>query len=86
LSTEDEEHSASCFWPALRYFGTHLAESFLMSKISWIIKFALSRDIGRVPAIFLADILWSSGIMEWLASRFSWIVTWVVLPQCYIHR
>jgi hypothetical protein len=25
------------FWTALRHLGTHLAESFLMSKISWII-------------------------------------------------
>jgi hypothetical protein len=32
-----EANTQSRFWTALRHLGTHLAESFLMLKISWII-------------------------------------------------
>jgi hypothetical protein len=39
----------------------------------------LSQDIARVSGIFLADVLWSSRIMEWMTSMFSGIVTWVCL-------
>jgi hypothetical protein len=34
-----------------------------------------------LPAIFLADILRSSRIMDWIASTFSGIVTWVGLAE-----
>jgi hypothetical protein len=52
------------FWSTLRHLETHLAESILMSKISWIIYPTLSRNITRVSVIFVANILQFPGIME----------------------
>jgi hypothetical protein len=74
----------SHFWTASRHLGTHLAESFLMPKISWIIQPALSQHFSRVCAIFTADILRSSRIMQWMPSKFSGTATWVGLPGPFL--
>jgi hypothetical protein len=66
---------------ALRHLGTHLAGSFHIFKIFWVIQFTLSRDIATISAIFLADILRSSRIMQWMACMFPGIVTSVGLPE-----
>jgi hypothetical protein len=42
---------------SVRHLGTHLAGSFHIFKIFWVIQFTLSRDIATISAIFLADIL-----------------------------
>jgi hypothetical protein len=63
-------------------FGTQLAERFFMSKVLLLILPTLSWDTARVSAIFLADILLSNRIMEWMAATFSGIVTWVGISQC----
>jgi len=64
-----------CFWSAFRYFGTHFAESFLMSKSSWMMDPTHSREMPGCSAIDLAEIRRSSKISSWIWSIISRVVT-----------
>ena len=57
-----------CFWSPFRHFGTHFAESFHMSKSSWMTDPACSREVSSSSAIDLAKICWSSKIGSWFWS------------------
>jgi len=78
-----EKNSKSCsddwhhwrFWSAFRHFGTHFAESFRMSKSSWIMDPTLSRGMPSCSAIDLAIIRHSSKISSWIWSIISEVVT-----------
>ena len=50
------------FWSAFRHFGTHFAESFRMSKSSWMMDPTRSREMPSCSAIDLAEIRRSSKI------------------------
>ena len=50
------------FWSALRHFGTHFAESFRMSKSSWMMDPTRWREMPSCSAIDLAEIRRSSKI------------------------
>ena len=63
------------FWSALRHFGTQFAESFRMSKSSWIMDPTRSRDMPSSSAIDLAGIRWSSKISSWICSIISEMIT-----------
>jgi len=62
-------------WSAFRYFGTPFAESFRMSKSSWMMDQTRSREIPRFSVIDLAEILRSSKIISWIWSIISGVVT-----------
>jgi len=64
-----------CFWSAFRHFGTHLAESFRMSKPSWMMDPTRSRELPSCSAINLAEIRRSSNISSWIWSIISGMVT-----------
>jgi len=64
-----------CFWSAFRHFGTHFAESFCMSKSSWMMGPTRSRDMPSCSAIDLAKIQRSSKISSWIWSIISGVVT-----------
>ena len=64
-----------CFWSVFRHFGTHFAETFRMSKSSWIMDPARSREMPICPAIDLAEIRWSSKITPWTWSIISGVIT-----------
>jgi len=57
------------FWSAFRHFGTHFAESFRMSRSSWMMDPTRSREVPSCSAIDLAGIRRSS------KSSFSGVVT-----------
>ena len=63
------------FWSAFRHFGTHLAESFRVSKSSWMMDPTLSREMPSCSAIDLAEIRPSSKISSWIWSVISGVVT-----------
>ena len=63
------------FWSAFRHFGTHFAESFRMSKSSWMMDPTRSREMPSCSAIDLAEKRWSSKISSWIWSIISWVVT-----------
>ena len=63
------------FWSAFRHFGTHFAESFHMSKSSWMMGPTRSREIPSCSAIDLAEIPRSSKIRSWIWSIISGVVT-----------
>jgi len=63
------------FWSAFRHFGTHLAESFRVSKSSWMMDLTRSRGMLSCSAIDLAEILRSSKISSWICSIISGVVT-----------
>jgi len=63
------------FWSAFRHFGTHFAESFRMSKSSWMMDPTCSRKIPSCSAIDLAEIRRSSEISSWIWSIISGVVT-----------
>jgi len=63
------------FWSALRHFRTHFAESFRMSKSSWIMDPTQSREVSRCSAIDLAEIRQFSKISSWIWSIISGVVT-----------
>ena len=63
------------FWSAFRHFGTHFAESFRMSKYSWLMDPTRSREMPSCPAIDLAEIRRSSKISSWIWSIISGVVT-----------
>jgi len=56
-------------------FGTHFAESFRMSKSSWMTDSTRSREMPSFSAIDLAEIRRSSKISSWIWSIISWVVT-----------
>ena len=55
-------------WSAFRHFGTYFAESFSMSKSSWMINPTRSREMPSYSAIDLAEIRRSSKISSWILS------------------
>jgi len=63
------------FWSAFRHFGTHFAESFRMSKSSWMMEPTRSREMPSRSAINLADTRRSSKISSWIWSIISGVVT-----------
>jgi len=63
------------FWSAFRHFGTHLAESFRMSKSSWMMDPTHSREMPSCSAIDLAEIRRSSKISLWIWSIISGMIT-----------
>ena len=62
-------------WFAFRHFGTHFAESFCMSKYSWIMDPVRSREMPSCSNIDLAEIRVSSKISSSIWSIFSGVVT-----------
>jgi len=63
------------FWSAFRHFGTHFAESFCMSKSSWMMDQTRLCEMPSCPAIDLFEIQRSSKISSWIWSIISWMVT-----------
>ena len=63
------------FWSAFRHFGTPFAESFRVSKSSWMMDPTGSREIPSCSAIDLAEIRHSSKIGLWIWSITSGVVT-----------
>jgi len=73
-SCSDDWHSWR-FWSAFRHFGTHFAESFRMSKSSWMMDPNRSREMPSCSAIDLAEIRRSSKIISLIWSIISVVVT-----------
>jgi len=79
----NEKNSKSCsddwhrwrFWSAFRHFGTHFAESFHMSKSSWMMDPIRSREMLSYSAIDLVEIRRSSKIILLIWSIISGVVT-----------
>jgi len=77
------ENSRSCsdfshrwrLWSEFRHFSTHFAESFRMSKSSWMMDPSFSREMPSCSGIDLAKIRWSSKISSWIWSIISGVVT-----------
>ena len=69
-----------CFWSTFRHFGTQFAESFLMSKSSWMMDPTHSREMSGCSAFDLAEIRWSSKISLWIWSIISRVVTVLDCP------
>jgi len=63
------------FWSVFRHFGTHFAESFRMSKSSWMKDPIRSREIFSCSDIDLAEIRRCSKISSWIWSMISGVVT-----------
>jgi len=63
------------FCSAFRHFGTHFAESFRMSKSSWMVDPTRSCEMPSCSAIDLAEIWRSSKISSWIGSIISGVVT-----------
>ena len=63
------------FWSAFRHFGTHFAESFHMSKSSWMMDPTHSLEMPSCSAVDLAEIRRSSKISSWIWSIISGVVT-----------
>ena len=63
-----------------RHFETHFAESFRMSKSSWMMDPIHSREMPICTAIDLAEIRRSSKISSWIWSIISGVVTVLGLP------
>ena len=63
------------FWSAFRHFGTHFAESFRMSKSSWIMDPTCSREMPSYSAIDLTEIRRSSQISSRIWSIISRVAT-----------
>jgi len=63
------------FWSAFRHSGTHFAESFRMSKSSWMLDPTRSREMPSCSANNLAEIRRSSKISSWMLSVISVEVT-----------
>ena len=62
------------FWSAFIYFGTHFAESFRMSKSSWMMDPARSREVSSCSASR------NSKIISWISSIISGLVTVLCPP------
>ena len=63
------------FWSVFRHFGTHFAESFRMSRSSWMMDQPRSREMPSCSAIDLAEIRRSPKISSWIWSIISGVVT-----------
>jgi len=63
------------FWSVFRHFGTHFADSFRMSKSSWMKDPICSREMPSYSAIDLAEVQWSSKISSWIWLVISRVVT-----------
>jgi len=63
------------FWSSFRHFGTHLAESFRMSKFSWMMNPTRSREIPSCSDVDLAEIRRSTKISSWIWSIISGVFT-----------
>jgi len=70
----DDWHRWS-FWSAFRHFGTHFAESFCMSKSSWMMDTTRSLEMFSCSPTDLAEIRPSSKISAWIWSIISGVVT-----------
>ena len=68
------------FWSAFRHFGTHFAESFLMSKSLWMMDQTRLREMPSCSAIDLAEIRRSSKINSWIWSIIFGVVTILCCP------
>jgi len=66
--------TVNVFWSAFRHFGTHFAESFRMSKSSWVVDPTRSREMPSCSAIDLAEIRRSSKISSWIWPIISGVV------------
>jgi len=82
LDSAGLKNSKSCsdwhrwhFWSAFRHFRTHFAESFRVSKSSWMMDPTCSREMPTCLAIDLAEIRQSSKISSWIWSIISGVVT-----------
>ena len=62
-------------WSEFRHSGTYFAESFRVSKSSWIMDPIRSREMPSCSAIDLAKIRRSSKISSWIWSIISGVVT-----------
>ena len=63
------------FWSAFKHFGTHFAESFRISKSSWMMEPTGSREMASWSASDLAEIRRSSKINSWIWSIIPMVVT-----------
>ena len=63
------------FWSAFRHLGTHFAESFRMSKSSWMMDPTRSCEMPSYSAIDLTEIRRSSKIISCIWSVISGVVT-----------
>ena len=68
------------FWSAFRHFVTHFAESFRMSKSSWMMDPTRSREMASCSAIDLVEIRPSSNISSWIWSKISGVITVLCRP------
>jgi len=68
------------FWSAFKHFGTHFAESFRISKSSWMMDPIHSREMPSCSAIDLAEIRLSPKISSWIWSIISGVVTVLCRP------
>jgi len=88
LDRAGRKNSKSCsddwhrwrFWSAFRHFWTHFAESFRMSKFSWMMDPTCSREMPSCSAIELAEIQRSFKISSWILSMISVVVTVLCRP------
>ena len=68
------------FWSAFKHFGTHFAESFRMSKRSWMMDPTRSREMASCSAIDLAEIRRCSKISSWIWSIISGVIPVMCRP------
>jgi len=69
------------FLSTFRHFGTHFAESFRMSKSSWMMDPTRSREMPSCSATDLAEIRRSSKMSSWIWSIISGVVTVLGRPR-----
>ena len=62
-------------WSAFRHFGTPIAESFRLSKSSWMMNPTRSREMPSYSTIDLAEIRRSYKISSWISSIISGMAT-----------
>ena len=74
------------FGSAFRHFGTHIAESFRMSKSSRMMDRTRSCEMPSYSAIDLAEIRWSSKINSWIWSIISGVSPFWVVQDEARHR
>jgi len=68
------------FWSSFRHFGTHFAESFRMSKSSWMMDVTRSREMPSCSAIDLAEMWQFSKISSSIWSIISGVVSVLCRP------
>jgi hypothetical protein len=64
-----------CFRSTFRHFGTHVADSFHMSKSSRMMDPTCSHEMPSCSATDLVKIQWSSKISSWVWSVISKVIT-----------